>query len=434
MIDLNDLRTRPKDYIDAAKKKRVTMDIPAFLKLDEARRTLLKEVEEMRGKKNIVSKEVPKMKGAEKEKILAEMKTLSETMKKKDDELATVEAEWNRLQLFLPSIPLPNVPVGKDDTENREIRRWGDDFIPSGVEGLDHVTLGESLDIVDIPRGVKIAGSRMYFLKGDGARLEYAILLFTLDHLAKKGYTPFVPPLLVHYDAMMGTSYFPGGEEQAYAIGVQKEKDGPLESDGAYLIGTSEVSVTSYHKDEVLKKSELPKRYCGISPCFRREAGTYGKDTKGLYRIHQFQKVEQVVLCENSPEASAAMHAEILNNAEEVLQALKLPYRVVDVCTGDMGRGQVYKNDIETWMPSRKGYGETHSCSTFYDFQSRRLNIKYEDESKQKHFVHTLNNTCIASPRILIPILEIYQQKDGSVMVPEVLQPYMGGRKKIMRQ
>lgn len=431
MVDLADLRQRPAAYADAAKKKGIKIDVTAFLRLDDERLALLKDVEAMRGKKNAVSKDVPKMKGAEKEKAIKEMKMLSDDLKKKEEELSTVEIAWNNQQLLLPGIPLENVPVGKDDTENREVRKVG--TLPQfDFEPLDHVTLGEKLDIIDIERGVKIAGSRTYFLKGDGARLELAILMFTLDRLVKKGYTPFIPPLLVHYPAMMGTSYFPGGEEQAYAVGVQKEKDGPMESDGAFLIGTSEVSVTSYHKDEVLKLSDLPKRYCGISPCFRREAGTYGKDTKGLYRIHQFQKVEQVILCENDPAVSAKMHQEILGNAEEVVQALKLPYRVVDVCTGDMGRGQVYKNDIETWMPSRKSYGETHSCSTFHDFQARRLNMKYEDAEGKKHFVHTLNNTCIASPRILIPILEMYQQSDGSVTIPDVLRSYMGGQERIV--
>jgi seryl-tRNA synthetase len=213
-----------------------------------------------------------------------------------------------------------------------------------------------------------------------------------------------------------------------------------IESDRLYLIGTSEVSVASYHSGETFKTSELPKRYAGFSNCFRREAGTYGKDTHGLYRIHQFQKVEQVIICEADAKMSAKLHAEILQNAEDILQALKLPYRVVDVCTGDMGRGQVFKNDIETWMPSRasaklgtgSGYGETHSCSTFYDFQSRRLGIKYEAADGTKKFCHTLNNTCIASPRILIPLLEIYQNKDGSVTIPEVLRPYMGGQEKIV--
>ncbi|MBI3332200.1 serine--tRNA ligase [Candidatus Peregrinibacteria bacterium] len=448
MVDLSDVRKRPEEYRDAAKKKGIAVDIAKFLKLDEERRALLAVVEEMRAKRNSVSKQVPTMKGTEKEKAIKEMKELAETLKEKEHVLEKTEAAWQHLQLLIPSIPLPKVPVGKDDTENVEIRRWAPHQSPASAgsgaeqgdpvtfdfEPKDHIALGEALDIIDVLRGVKIAGSRSYFLKGDGARLELAVLLFTLDHLTKKGYTPFLPPLMVNYDAMMGTSYFPGGEEQTYAIGVQKAKDGPLESDGFFLIGTSEVSVTSYHSGEVLKHEDLPRRYCGMSNCFRREAGTYGKDTKGLYRIHQFQKVEQVVLCEASPEASANMHSELLTNAEEVLQALELPYRVVDVCTGDMGRGQVYKNDIETWMPSRKGYGETHSCSTFHDFQARRLNIKYETKTGEKKFVHTLNNTCIASPRILIPILEIYQNKDGSVTIPKALQPYMGGQKKIVKR
>jgi len=271
---------------------------------------------------------------------------------------------------------------------------------------------------LDIPRGVKLAGTRSYFLKGDGALLEMATLKYTLDKLVSKGFTPFLVPHLVTDFAMTGTSYFPGGEEQAYRV----------EKDNVNLIGTSEVSVTAYHSGEILKEEELPKKYTGYSPCYRREAGTYGKDTHGLYRIHQFQKVEQVILCKNDPEESKKMHEMLLKNAEEVLQDLKLPYRVVAVCTGDMGQGQYYKNDIETWMPSRDSYGETHSCSTFHEFQSRRLNMRYKDKDGKIHFCHTLNNTCIASPRILIPILEIYQQKDGTVKIPEVLRPYMGGK------
>jgi seryl-tRNA synthetase len=430
MIDIQDLRHRPEAYADAARKKRVKVDVQEFLKLDTQRRELLKKVEDMRSTKNSVSKQVPTMKGEDKAAAIIEMKKVSDELKVSETELESIEKEWQHWMLLMPSIPLSTVPEGKDDTENREVRTWG--HIPAfKFDPLDHVTLGEKLDILDIARAVKIAGSRTYFLKGDGVRLEYAVLMFTLDSLVKKGYTPFLPPLLVHYEAMMGTSYFPGGEEQAYTVGVQKEKGGPIESDDAYLIGTSEVSVTSYHSNEILKLEDLPKRYCGISNCFRREAGTYGKDTKGLYRIHQFQKVEQVVLCENDDIVSAELHRELLQNAEDVLQALELPYRVVDVCTGDMGRGQVCKNDIETWMPSRNSYGETHSCSTFHDFQSRRLNIKYETKDGQKKFVHTLNNTCIASPRILIPILEMYQNKDGSVSIPKVLQPYMGGQKVI---
>lgn len=432
MIDLDLLRQNPELFESACKVKNVKVDVRSFLKLDEKRRASIAEIQTMQAERNAVSKTVPTLKDkAEKEKVISNMKKLADELKTAEAALEPLEKEWTALALQLPSPPLPQVPVGKDDTQNVEIRKEGN--IPSfDFPTLDHIALGTSLDIVDIPRAVKIAGARTYFLKGDGVRLEMAIMAFTLDSLVKKGYTAFLPPLMVHHEAMVGTSYFPGGEEQAYAIGVQKERGGQIESDEAYLIGTSEVSVTSYHKDELLESETLPRRYCGISPCFRREAGTYGKDTHGLYRIHQFQKVEQVILCENDPATSAAMHKEILQNAEDILKALELPYRVVDVCTGDMGRGQVYKNDIETWMPSRKGYGETHSCSTFYDFQTRRLNIKYKDKDGTKKFCHSLNNTCIASPRILIPILEIYQNKDGSVTIPEVLRPYMGGQKVIV--
>ena len=435
MIDLADLRKQPDAYALAAKNKNIKIDVKAFLKLDDERRELIKEVEEMRGKKNAVSKEVPKLKGAEKDKTIAEMKKLGEELKTKEVKLADVEAQWNTQMLMLPSLPHPSVPVGKDDKENKESKKSGE---PPKSEAWmkDHVTLGETLDIIDIPRGVKIAGARSYFLKGDGARLQNAVLQFTMNHLMKKGWTLFTGPLMVNEDCLTGTGFFPGAEEQTYAVGVGKMENGKwkMESDELFLIGTSEVSVCSYHKDETVDVADLPKRYCGMSPCFRREAGTYGKDTHGLYRIHQFEKIEQVVLCEANQDAALKMFEEIRTNAEEVLQALKLPYRVMNVCTGDMGKGKVFMQDIETWMPSRKGYGETHSCSYLGDFQARRLNIKYVDRDGSKKFVHTLNNTCIASPRILIPILEMYQQKDGSVEIPEVLRPYMGGQERIEKK
>ena len=454
MIDLQDLRSRPDAYQKAAQDKGIDISVQDFLKIDDQRKSLQKDVDDMRAQKNEVSKKVPTLSGDEKDQAIAQMKELNETLNTKEDLLKDIEPEWKSMQLRFPSVPLDRVPLGKDDTENVEIRTVGD--VPSfDFDIKDHITLGQDLDLIDIPRGVKIAGSRSYFLKNEAVQLELAVLQFTLDSLIEKGYTPFLPPLMANYDAFMGTSYFPGGEEQAYAVGVDRHPEessgsgpgpGPesssksntedesvkyIESDNHFLIGTSEVSVASYHSGETFTAADLPKRYCGISNCFRREAGTYGKDTHGLYRIHQFQKVEQVILCENDPEVSAAMHEEILGNAEAVLQALELPYRVVDVCTGDMGQGQIYKNDIETWMPSRESYGETHSCSTFHDFQARRLGIKYETEGGKKRFVHTLNNTCIASPRILIPILEIYQNADGSVTVPQALRKYMGGKERI---
>ena len=343
-------------------------------------------------------------------------------------ELKVVETEWKAMQYTFPSVPLDTVPVGKDESGNVEVMTWGEkptfDFEPK-----DHVELGEALDIIDIPRGAKVSGARNYYLKGDGARLQKAIMNFTIDHLHAKGWTLFSPPLMATYDCFMGTGFFPGADEnQIYVVGGKDEKTGVLESDNLHLIGTSEVTVCSYHKDEII--SDLPKRYAGHSACFRREAGTYGKDTKGLYRVHQFEKVEQVVLCEANEEESLKIFEEIRNNAEEVLQALKLPYRIIDVCTGDMGKSKVYMQDIETWMPSRDSYGETHSCSYLGDFQSRRLNIRYDDNGEKK-FCHTLNNTCVASPRILIPVIEQYQNADGTITVPEVLRPYMGGQEVI---
>ena len=431
MIDLQDLRARPAAYQDAAKKKGIDISIEGFLKLDDLRRELRQFVDDMRAQKNSVSKRIPAMKDSERTEALKEMKKLSESLKEKEEELRIAEESWQEMQLQLPAIPHEDVPVGKDERDNVEVR--GEGSLPKFTfTPKDHVTLGEELNIIDIPRGVKVSGTRNYYLKGDGARLHHAVLRFTMDSLVKKGWTLFSPPLLATYDCFMGTGFFPGVDQQnIYAVGGQERKDDPIQGDGLHLIGTSEVTVCSYHKDEVLQEKDLPTRYAGYSTCFRREAGSYGKDTKGLYRVHQIEKVEQVVLCRADQKEGMKMFEEIRNNAEDVLKALKLPYRVLNICTGDMGKGKVFMQDIETWMPSRKSYGETHSCSYLGDFQARRLNIKYETKSGEKKFVHTLNNTCIASPRILIPLLEIYQNADGTVTIPEVLRPYMGGQEKI---
>ncbi|MBM3227288.1 serine--tRNA ligase [Candidatus Peribacteria bacterium] len=434
MIDLDDLRKRPEAYQAAAKNKNIAIDVAAFLKLDEKRRGLQKELDEKRSTQNAANKKMPTLKGEEKAAALSEMKALSATVKGGEEQLSVLESEWKAMQYMLPSIPLDTAPVGKSDKDNVESKRVGKD--PSTTLRVtspkDHVTLGEALNIIDIPRGAKVSGARSYFLKGDGARLHQAVLRFTIDALVAKGWTLFAPPLLANEACFVGTGFFPGADQaNIYAVGGQEQSGGAIEPDGLHLIGTSEVTVCSFHKDEVLTKADLPKRYAGYSTCFRREAGTYGKDTKGLYRVHQFEKVEQVVLCEANINTALELFEEIRKNAEDILAALELPYRVMDVCTGDMGKGKVFMQDIETWMPSREAYGETHSCSYLGDFQARRLNIKYVTPSGEKKFVHTLNNTCIASPRILIPILEIYQNKDGSVTVPEVLRPYMGGQKSI---
>ncbi len=425
MIDLNDVRQRPEAYIEAARRKRMSIDITAFIELDKQYRRLKVSVDEGRAKQNALKKELQKLSGPEKQQRIIEMKNLAASLKEDEQELREAEEKWQREQLLIPSIPLDIVPDGKDDTENVERWTWGE--IPKfSFQPKDHVQLGTELDIIDIERGVKLAGARTYFLKGDAVRLQHAVLSLAMDRLAEKGYTIMDPPHIVKYIAMMGTGYFPGGEEAAYAL---DERDA-----GYYLIGTSEVPVASYHYDEILQLSDLPKRYAGFSPCYRREAGTYGKDTHGLYRIHQFYKVEQVIICRADTEESMRFHKEILGNAEELLRLMKLPYRVVDVCSGDMGQGQVYKNDIETWMPSRGSYGETHSCSSLYDFQARRLGLRYKDENGKSTYCFTLNNTCIASPRILIPLLEVYQNEDGSVTIPEALRKYMGGQERITKK
>ncbi|MCB0325118.1 MAG: serine--tRNA ligase [Bdellovibrionales bacterium] len=422
MIDLADLRKNPDKYQRACDLKRITFDVHGFVELDSRRNALRAEAESLRARQNSLSKDVPKLQGEEQARMRAELKELSVAVKEANRELGEIESEWERKQLLLPSIPSEKVPHGKDDTENVELYTNG--TIPTfNFEIKDHIALGKLHGLIEVERGVKIAGARNYFLTGDGARLHHAVLQCAMDFLNARGYRLMDPPHIVNYEAMLGTGYFPGGEEMAYHL---DERDAQQ-----YLIGTSEVPVAAFHSDEVLREEELPKRYCGYSPCYRREAGSYGKDTHGLYRVHQFFKVEQVVICRADEQMSADFHAELLRNAEEFMQSLELPYRVVAVCSGDLGQGQVYKNDIETWMPSRQMYSETHSCSTLHDFQARRLKLRYKGEDGKNRYCHTLNNTLVASPRILIPLLELNQRADGTIAIPEALQPYMRGQKQI---
>jgi len=421
MLDIRFIRAHPDLVQAGARKKHIDVDIQQLLRLDEQRRSLLSQVESLKALRNKVSKEIPTLQGEARQEAIVQMQQVAAESRGLESPLREVEASFDALMLRVPNVPADDVPEGLTDADNVVIKTWGEipqfDFTPR-----DHVELGERLDIIDIPRAVKLAGSRTYFLKNAGVLLEQAVLQFALHHMVRQGFTPMLVPHLVKDEAMVGTAYFPGGQEQTYR----------LPEDQVNLIGTAEVPVTAYHADEILRADELPKHYVGLSHCYRREAGTYGKDTRGLYRIHQFQKVEQVVLCVNDPEVSRQEHEHILQNAEEILQALRLPYRVVVVCGGDLGIPQVKKYDIETWMPSRQAYGETHSASKFHDFQARRLRLRYRDQDGNVRFVHTLNNTVIASPRILIPILELYQRADGSVVIPEVLRPYMGGLEAII--
>ena len=422
MIDIKLIRDNPEAFIQAAKNKRIDANIPRLLEVDRRLKEAKAALQEIAEEKNRVGKSVPKLAANEKAAALARLSELKPQEEKLQDEIKTLQPEFDALLLEVPQPADPDVPVGKDDTENVEVRREGQvrqfDFEPR-----DHVQLGLALDILDIERGVKLAGTRNYFLKGDGALLHWAVLRFALDFMVQRGYLPMAVPLLMRDEAMLGTGYYPGAEEQTYRI----------ERDELNLAGTAEVPLTAYHMGEILQAEQLPLKFVGLSSCFRREAGAAGKDTYGVYRIHQFDKIEQVVLCRNSVEDSNRFHAEILANAEGVMQALGLPYRVVTVCTGDLGRGQAKKYDIEGWMPSRHSYSETHSASKFYEFQARRMNLRYKDpDTKKNFFCHTLNNTVIASPRILIPLLELYQNADGSITIPQVLRPYLGGRDRIV--
>lgn len=424
MLDIKFIRENKDIVKKAAENKLIDVDIDKLLEIDESLRKITQESDNLKEERNKLSSSIPTLPNDEKQKTIAYVKELKEKISDLEEKINPLKDEFTNLMYQVPGIPFEEVPIGKTDEDNVEIKRVGQ--IPTfDFEIKDHVDLAESLDLIDIPRGVKVAGSRSYYLKNEAVLLEMALCRYVIDKLVKKGFTPMTVPTLVKEAPMYGTSYFPGGRDQAYAV----------TEDNLYLVGTSEVALVSYYSNETFKSNtELPKKLCGYSSCYRREAGTYGKDTRGLYRVHQFTKIEQVILCEADYDKQYELHNFLLNNAEEIMQDLKIPYRVVKVCTGDMGIGQVRKHDIEAWMPSRNKYSETHSCSSFNDFQTRRSNIKYKDENGETKYCFSLNNTAIASPRILIPLLELNQNPDGSINIPEVLIPYMGGITKIEKK
>jgi seryl-tRNA synthetase len=417
MVDMRFIRENPDTVREAIRKKHVEFDLDELLEKDRQLRELRVQIDELRATRNDRSREIAKLAGDEKKSAISEMQQVVSRLKELEPTYDGLEKGISEQLLYVPLPPADGVPEGESELDNVELRKWGDpptfDFEPK-----DHVELGEGLGLIDIERGVKLAGSRSYMLKGDGALLHWAVLRLALDHMLEQGFTPVTVPTLVREEYLVGTAYFPQGRDQAYE----------MEKDELFLTGTAEVALTSYHSGETLNLDDLPVKLVSNSPCYRREAGTYGKDTRGIYRIHQFDKVEQVILCENDSEVSDKMHLYILDNAEQVTRKLELPYRIAEACTGDMGIGKYRMFEVESWMPSRGAYSETHSCSNLHDFQSRRLNMRYRDAEGKLRFVHTLNNTVIASPRILIPILENHQQADGSVVIPKALRPYMGGR------
>ncbi|MBI5448845.1 serine--tRNA ligase [Candidatus Gottesmanbacteria bacterium] len=408
MLDIKFIHDNLELCKQAAKNKNRDVDWDGLLALDDKRRALIGRAEIIRAKRNSGEKTTSEEGRAAGRKLKQELKAI-------EDELRDVEEKFGLLMLTVPNVPDKSVPIGKDERDNKEVKRWGK--VPKFDYAVqDHIALAKSLDLIDFDRGTKVGGFRAYFLKNEAAQMEFAVLFYTFQKLIKKGYTPLIAPSLVKGFTLFGNGQFPWGAEEVYH----------LEKDDLYLAGTAEVPVTAYFSDEVLVEKDLPKKFVAFSPCFRREAGSYGKDTKGVYRLHQFSKVEQVIISTNDMNNSFTLHEELLANAEEILQDLELPYRVLLMCTGDMGEPQVKKYDIETWMPGRNAYGETMSNSVMGDFQARRLKIRYKTKDGKILFCHTLNNTALASPRILIAILENYQQSDGSIRLPKVLQGLMG--------
>ena len=412
MLEINFIRDNLEKVKKSIEARKANVDLEKLLKLDDERKVLITQVDGLRAKRNEAARNKDIETG---KKIKGELDDL-------ENKLNKVEKEWQNLMLQMPNILLEEVPIG-DASANKIIRKEGEppkfSFKPK-----DHIEIGKLLNIIDFDRGVKVGGFRGYYLKNEGARLHWAVLQFAFDHLMQKGFQPIVPPVINRRFALVGGGQFPWGEEDTYKVG-----------DEDFLVGTAEIPLMAMHADETFDTKDLPKKYVGMSACFRTEIGSYGKDTKGLFRVHEFYKVEQVVLCEARESESLGFFEELQDNSEEILQEIGLPYQVVVMSSQDMGKKQALQYDIETWMPGRGGYGETHSNSIVLDFQTRRLKIKYRDKQSlpsgegkdgQIKFCHALNNTAIASPRILIAILENFQQEDGSVKIPEVLQKYTG--------
>ncbi len=416
MLDIKFIRENKDIIALGAKKKHIDFDIDALLEEDKKRLELLAVVENLRAEQNKMSDKISSSPDPRvRETYIDTMKVVKEELKKKEELLKEVMIKWQHLMLLVPNVPDMSVPDGESDADNVEVKKWGEirnfDF-----EAKDHVELMTKLSMVDFERGVKVHGFRGYFLTGEGVRLSFAIWQYALDFWSKKGFMPVMPPIVARKHVFMGTGYLPQGEDDLYKT-----------QDGEYLAGTAEVPIMGMHADEVLGDlAQNPIKYLGFSPCYRREAGSHSKDTKGLIRVQEFYKWEQVVLSEASHQTSVALHEEINRNTEEFIESLGIPYHTVVNCGGDLGQGQVKKYDIELWVPKEETYREISSASYFHDFQTRRSNIKYKAADGVTRFAHSLNCTAIPTPRILVSLVENYQQADGSIKIPEVLQKYMG--------
>jgi len=410
MLDINFIRENAEVVKNACKNKNVDIDVDRVLALDKGKRELMTEMETLKAEQNKISRG-----GKDNTAIFAQAKEIKEKIKSMAPELEKIEVELKNMLLMLPNIPFDDVPVGKDDSQNVVLRKVGRPAGQMFNKPKDYMELGTALDLIDTERAGKVSGARFGYIKRQLPILEFALVKLVMDTVQKEGFIPVIPPVLLKDQMARGTGYFEATDEkEAYY----------LPEDKMYLVGTSEQSLVSMYADEVLSEKDLPIRYVGFSTCFRREAGSYGKDTKGILRVHQFDKMEMVIF--SKPEDSKNEHKLLLSIEEKLMKALKLPYQVINICTGDLGRPAAAKFDIEAWLPSEKRYRETHSTSNCTDFQARRLNIRYKDKDNKTKFVHTLNGTAFAIGRILIMIMENYQQKDGSIKVPKVLQKYCG--------
>src|SRR3989344_7655989 len=420
MLDIKFIREN-KDIVKAgAKKKHVDVDIEKLLTLDDERLKTLKEVEDLRAEVNKVSNEISRdQESPHKMQLIEEMRTGKEEIKTKEEKLKMVMEEWQKLMLQVPNVQDMSVPDGAGEEDNVEVLTWGKkpEF---SFPAKDHVELMTKLGMVDFERGIKVHGFRGYYLLGDGAELSWAVWNYAREFFKSKNFNPFIAPAIVRKENLYGTGHLPGGAEDIFKT-----------QDDDYLSGTAEVPMMGYHSNETFTQEELPKRYLAFSPCYRREAGAHSKDTKGLIRVHEFYKLEQLILCEASHEESVKFHEEINRNFEEFMESLEIPYRRLEICGGDLKGAHVKSYDTEGWIPSQNAYRELSSASYYHDFQTRRFGIRYKDSDGKLRFVHSLNSTAVATPRILVAIVENYQQADGSIKIPEVLRPYMGGREVI---
>jgi seryl-tRNA synthetase len=420
MLDIKYIRENPALVKEGIQNKNEKDHVDEILTLDEKRRKIISEVEELKANKNQVSAKIPQMKksGEDTTQIFSEMKTVSDKISEMDTQLRDIESQLNSILMYIPNLPHSSVQVGKTAEQNVEVRKWN----PEGFsfekkeKTLDHIELGKKLNILDFERGAKLSGSGFAVYIGKGATLERALINFMLDyHLAHHNYKEVLPPFLVNKESMLGTGQLPKMEDDMYAI----------EKDGLYPIPTAEVPITNLHRDEMLTENDLPIRYVGYSACFRREAGSYGKESKGFLRVHQFNKVEMVKIVK--PENSYDELENLVSDAEDILKALKIPYRILMLCTGDLSFSAAKCYDIETWSPAEQRWLEASSCSNFEDFQARRASIRFKrDGSKKPEFVHTLNGSGLATSRLMVSLLEIYQTSEGTINVPEVLQKYTG--------